>query len=218
MSGLCVMMAGLAVGTLLPAEAGLAPTAQDREQDSLLSVEACATNGSARPAAPCPLPVRSRTTPIAGCVGSRNRVLQRHLDRTAMNAISRPSRLVSARQFPAGRGPVCSPCPVQAPRVTSCSHHSFCDLCHRSPPSPTYTCHHGDRRSYDRSDRSDPSDHSGRYYTNGDIAGCGRVRDAIVANHSTPLPTLLLGDPARPPMLFIHGWPDSAALWSVHHP
>ena len=38
----------------------------------------------------------------------------------------------------------------------------------------------------------------------------------LAANHSTALPTLIAGNPADPVMLFIHGWPDSAALWVNH--
>jgi pimeloyl-ACP methyl ester carboxylesterase len=52
------------------------------------------------------------------------------------------------------------------------------------------------------------------YYTNG--GDCSAVQAAVAANHSTPLPILTLGDPRKPPMFFIHGWPDSAALWVNH--
>lgn len=43
---------------------------------------------------------------------------------------------------------------------------------------------------------------------------CEQLRRLVRANHSRSLPTLELGDPSKPPMLFFHGWPDTGALWA----
>ena len=54
------------------------------------------------------------------------------------------------------------------------------------------------------------------YYPKPDVGGfppCEQVRDKIVSDLSGPLPTLSLGDPSKPGLFFIHGWPDSAAEW-----
>ncbi|KAK3252964.1 hypothetical protein CYMTET_37767 [Cymbomonas tetramitiformis] len=44
---------------------------------------------------------------------------------------------------------------------------------------------------------------------------CELVASQVLANHSRPLPTLELGDPSKPALFFIHGWPDSAAVWAA---
>lgn len=51
-------------------------------------------------------------------------------------------------------------------------------------------------------------------YYQGAPTACTRLRDRVIANHSRALPTLELGDPAKPPMFFIHGWPDTAGMWA----
>jgi pimeloyl-ACP methyl ester carboxylesterase len=51
-------------------------------------------------------------------------------------------------------------------------------------------------------------------YWAGDQEKCAAVKAKIVANHSRPLPTLELGDPAQPAMFFLHGWPDNGAEWA----
>ena len=51
------------------------------------------------------------------------------------------------------------------------------------------------------------------YYYDGD-GDCPALRAQVVANHSRALPTLQLGNPAHPPMFFLHGWPDSAAVYA----
>lgn len=43
---------------------------------------------------------------------------------------------------------------------------------------------------------------------------CEVLRSLVKANHSRTLPTLELGDPSKPAMYFLHGWPDNAALWA----
>ena len=42
---------------------------------------------------------------------------------------------------------------------------------------------------------------------------CAQVKAAVFANLSRPLPTLETtpADPSKPGMVFVHGWPDSAA-------
>jgi hypothetical protein len=35
-----------------------------------------------------------------------------------------------------------------------------------------------------------------------------QVRAAVVSDLTGPLPTLSLGDPAKPALFFVHGWPD----------
>lgn len=59
----------------------------------------------------------------------------------------------------------------------------------------------------------------GLYYPKGSAAAgfppCEDVRDAVKSDMSTPLPTLSLGDPAKPALFFVHGWPDSAAEWAA---
>lgn len=54
------------------------------------------------------------------------------------------------------------------------------------------------------------------YYPNpnGDLPPCEQVKQQVRSNMSRPLPTLELGDPSKPAMFFIHGWPDSAAEWA----
>jgi len=44
---------------------------------------------------------------------------------------------------------------------------------------------------------------------------CEAVRAATTANLSRPLPTLELGDKARPALFFVHGWPDSGAEFAA---
>jgi pimeloyl-ACP methyl ester carboxylesterase len=48
------------------------------------------------------------------------------------------------------------------------------------------------------------------YWGSGD---CDALKKQVRFNHSRPAPTLELGDPNKPAMLFFHGWPDNAALW-----
>ena len=43
---------------------------------------------------------------------------------------------------------------------------------------------------------------------------CEEVQAHVRANHSRALPTLELGSPANAPLLFLHGWPDTAAMWA----
>eukprot|EP01047_Picozoa_sp_COSAG01_P066618 COSAG01_NODE_9231_length_2512_cov_5.002487_3_plen_307_part_00 len=55
------------------------------------------------------------------------------------------------------------------------------------------------------------------YYPKAGVDGfpvCSEVRNSIVSDLSGPLPTLSLGDPSKPGLFFIHGWPDSAAEWA----
>ena len=51
------------------------------------------------------------------------------------------------------------------------------------------------------------------YYQSG-RGDCEALRARVVANHSRSVPTLELGDPTMPALVFIHGWPDSSALWA----
>ena len=51
-----------------------------------------------------------------------------------------------------------------------------------------------------------------KYYDG--VGDCGALRSRVVANHLHSVPTLELGDRSKPPMVFIHGWPDSSALWA----
>lgn len=50
-------------------------------------------------------------------------------------------------------------------------------------------------------------------YYRGD-GDCEKLRSLVRANHSRTLPTLELGDPSKPAILFFHGWPDTGALWA----
>lgn len=43
---------------------------------------------------------------------------------------------------------------------------------------------------------------------------CAALRSRVVANHSRILPTLELGDRTKPTLFFMHGWPDTSALWA----
>eukprot|EP00966_Prymnesium_polylepis_P167491 3872266-Prymnesium_polylepis.1 len=43
---------------------------------------------------------------------------------------------------------------------------------------------------------------------------CAALRSRVVANHTRTVPTLELGDRRKPAMVFLHGWPDSSALWA----
>lgn len=44
---------------------------------------------------------------------------------------------------------------------------------------------------------------------------CGALRSEIRAEvRGSGVPTLELGNPSAPPMVFFHGWPDTAALWA----
>lgn len=51
-------------------------------------------------------------------------------------------------------------------------------------------------------------------YYEGSRADCTTLRSLVVANHARSVPTLELGDPKKPVMVFIHGWPDSSAIWA----
>ena len=51
-------------------------------------------------------------------------------------------------------------------------------------------------------------------YYQGDGDDCASLRSSVVANHTRRVPTLELGDPTKSPLVFIHGWPDSSALWA----
>jgi len=51
------------------------------------------------------------------------------------------------------------------------------------------------------------------YYTG--VGDCDALRSEIRAEvRGSGVPTLELGNPSAPPMLFFHGWPDTAALWA----
>jgi len=54
-----------------------------------------------------------------------------------------------------------------------------------------------------------PTDGSG-----GNLPPCEDIKNMVKPNTTTALPILELGDPSRPGMFFIHGWPDSAAEWA----
>ena len=41
------------------------------------------------------------------------------------------------------------------------------------------------------------------------------MRDKVVSNLTRTLPTLELGDPSKPALFFLHGWPDSAAEFAA---
>eukprot|EP00930_Biecheleria_cincta_P048837 TRINITY_DN34095_c0_g1_i1.p1 TRINITY_DN34095_c0_g1~~TRINITY_DN34095_c0_g1_i1.p1 ORF type:complete len:299 (+),score=51.25 TRINITY_DN34095_c0_g1_i1:63-959(+) len=71
----------------------------------------------------------------------------------------------------------------------------------------------------------EPSDAHGPYdvllqadfcqvYYKGREETCKELRSLVKANHSRTLPTLELGDPRKPAMYFLHGWPDNAAIWA----
>lgn len=50
------------------------------------------------------------------------------------------------------------------------------------------------------------------YYTGkGD---CNELVKKVRANHSRTLPTLEMGDPANPMIMFFHGWPDNTGIWA----
>eukprot|EP01051_Picozoa_sp_SAG22_P009483 SAG22_NODE_794_length_7157_cov_3.169453_5_plen_326_part_00 len=61
----------------------------------------------------------------------------------------------------------------------------------------------------------------GIYYPTGAAAAkaglpaCEAVKAAVTSVLTTPLPTLSLGDPAKPALFFVHGWPDSAAEFAA---
>eukprot|EP01050_Picozoa_sp_SAG11_P020371 SAG11_NODE_3421_length_2457_cov_5.526718_2_plen_145_part_00 len=59
----------------------------------------------------------------------------------------------------------------------------------------------------------------GIYYPRGVAAAnlppCSHVKAAVKSDLTTPLPTLSLGDPAKPALFFVHGWPDSAAEFAA---
>jgi len=48
------------------------------------------------------------------------------------------------------------------------------------------------------------------YWGSGD---CEALKSHVKFNHTRPAPTLELGDPSKPALFFIHGFPDTAALW-----
>jgi len=51
-------------------------------------------------------------------------------------------------------------------------------------------------------------------YWAGEASACAAVKARVVVNHSRVLPTLTLGDPGKPAMFFVHGWPDNGAEWA----
>lgn len=55
-----------------------------------------------------------------------------------------------------------------------------------------------------------------RYYYNKSSLNCAKVVRAMRANYSfdnATLSTIELGDPSKPLMIFVHGWPDSPVEW-----
>ena len=57
------------------------------------------------------------------------------------------------------------------------------------------------------------------YYPTGDAAAnlppCESVKADVTSDLTSPLPTLSLGDPAKPALFFVHGWPDSGAEFAA---
>jgi pimeloyl-ACP methyl ester carboxylesterase len=49
------------------------------------------------------------------------------------------------------------------------------------------------------------------YYTG--TGDCVSLRNQIQTHDELVVPYITLGDPSHPPMLFLHGWPDTYALW-----
>ena len=91
----------------------------------------------------------------------------------------------------------------QALREASCSNEAISDWCAGvAPPTP-------DAPVRD----SLLAEQFCQVYYDGD-GDCPALRAQVVANHSRALPTLQLGNPAHPPMFFLHGWPDSAAVYA----
>ena len=59
----------------------------------------------------------------------------------------------------------------------------------------------------------------GIYYPKGEAAAhlppCESVKSEVTSDLTTPLPTLSLGDPSKPALFFVHGWPDSGAEFAA---
>ena len=56
----------------------------------------------------------------------------------------------------------------------------------------------------------------GIYHKSPGSASCEALRQQVIAmrrDNNLP-PTLELGDENKPPMFFLHGWPDTAAVWA----
>jgi len=53
------------------------------------------------------------------------------------------------------------------------------------------------------------------YLADQHLPPCEDVVKHVTANLTTPLPILEIGDPSKPGMFFIHGWPDNAAEWAA---
>jgi len=53
-----------------------------------------------------------------------------------------------------------------------------------------------------------------KYYDGDNMEDCHQLRAKVKYNHMRAVPTLELGDPSKPAMVFLHGWPDSSALWA----
>jgi pimeloyl-ACP methyl ester carboxylesterase len=51
------------------------------------------------------------------------------------------------------------------------------------------------------------------YYQGKDVAKCVDIASRIVSNSSVPSPVLMFGNSSKPPMVFIHGWPQTPAIW-----
>eukprot|EP00928_Gymnodinium_smaydae_P084303 TRINITY_DN67572_c0_g1_i1.p1 TRINITY_DN67572_c0_g1~~TRINITY_DN67572_c0_g1_i1.p1 ORF type:complete len:344 (-),score=50.71 TRINITY_DN67572_c0_g1_i1:14-1045(-) len=59
------------------------------------------------------------------------------------------------------------------------------------------------------------SDQLCQVYYVGTSDECSSLRSSIRAEvRGSGVPTLELGDPSKPPMVFFHGWPDTAAIWA----
>ena len=56
--------------------------------------------------------------------------------------------------------------------------------------------------------------HLCKEYFIGSPADCEALRRKVRAVRRDAAPTLELGDPSRPPMLFFHGWPSTSAMWA----
>lgn len=51
------------------------------------------------------------------------------------------------------------------------------------------------------------------YYQGPNVTKCADIASRIVSNSSVPSPVLTFGNSSKPPMVFINGWPQTAAIW-----
>lgn len=114
-----------------------------------------------------------------------------------------------------------SACSTDAARAHSPFAQPSCATCagHHQRELKVAGCAHDAIQRYCAGDTLLEQDFCQKYYPaelvqRDGYPACADVKAEVTSNLTRPLPTLELGDASRPGMVFVHGWPDSAAEWA----